>query len=94
MVACYIESSYPALLFFAYKYANNPEAAILANANAGGENVARGSLLGALLGAQHGMQGFPAWTHGLKAKDAIMQEIDALVQSSVVQDTDPTISEL
>jgi hypothetical protein len=35
MVACYIDSSYPALLFFAYKYANSPEQAILANANAG-----------------------------------------------------------
>ena len=50
MVACYIDSSFPALLFFAYKYANSPEEAILANANAGGENVARGSLLGALMG--------------------------------------------
>lgn len=35
MVACYIDSSYPALLFFAYKYADSPERAILANANAG-----------------------------------------------------------
>ena len=50
MVACYIDSSFPALLFFAYKYAHSAEEAILANANAGGENVARGSLLGALMG--------------------------------------------
>lgn len=35
MVACYIDSSYPALLFFAYKYADSPERAVLANANAG-----------------------------------------------------------
>jgi ADP-ribosyl-[dinitrogen reductase] hydrolase len=46
--------SFPALLVFAYKYADSFEAAVLANANAGGENVARGSLLGALLGAAHG----------------------------------------
>jgi ADP-ribosylglycohydrolase len=59
MVACYIDSSFPALLHFAYKYADSPEQAILANANAGGENVARGSLLGALMGAAHGMQGWP-----------------------------------
>ena len=51
MVACYIDSSFPALLHFAYKYADSPERAVLANANAGGENVARGSLLGALMGA-------------------------------------------
>lgn len=59
MVACYIDSSFPALLHFAYKYADSPEQAVLANANAGGENVARGSLLGALMGAAHGMQGWP-----------------------------------
>ena len=53
MAACYIDQSFPALLHFAYKYADNPEQAVLANANAGGENVARGSLIGALLGAAH-----------------------------------------
>ncbi len=35
MVACYIQSSYPAMLYFAYKYADNFETAILASANAG-----------------------------------------------------------
>lgn len=54
MVACYIDSSFPALLAFAYKYADNPERALLASVNAGGENVARSSALGALLGAAHG----------------------------------------
>ena len=51
MVACYIDSSFPALLFLAHKYSDSGEKAVLANANAGGENVARGALLGALLGA-------------------------------------------
>jgi hypothetical protein len=59
MVACYIDSSFPALLFLGYKYADSAEKAILANANAGGENVARGSLLGSLIGAYHGMSGLP-----------------------------------
>jgi len=76
MTACYIQNSFPALLHFAYKYAENPEAAILANANAGGENVARGSVLGALMGAAHGMNGFPAWSKtGLKAAKEIEHEI-------------------
>jgi ADP-ribosylglycohydrolase len=79
MVACYIDSSYPALLFFAYKYADNVEAAILANANAGGENVARGSLLGALVGAAHGIVGFPKWSFGLKEQTTIQQEIEQFV---------------
>jgi len=52
MVACYIDSSFRVLLFFLYKYADADMATMaLANANAGGENVARGSLLGAVLGA-------------------------------------------
>jgi len=86
MVACYIDSSYPAMLYFAYKYSstsssNSPEEGILASANAGGENVARGAVLGALLGAQYGIQSFPAWSRtGLKAYDATMAEIDQLVQ--------------
>eukprot|EP01041_Mallomonas_annulata_P004373 gene4373-8709_t len=81
MVACYIESSFPALLFFAYKYADSPEEAILANANAGGENVARGSLLGALLGAAHGVDAFPAWSQELHGKDQINAEIDEFLAS-------------
>ena len=72
MVACYIDSSFPALLHFAWKYADSPEAAVLANANAGGENVARGSLLGALLGAAHGKEGYPEWCkEGLVKKEDI-----------------------
>lgn len=79
MVACYIDSSYPALLFFAYKYADDVEAAILASANAGGENVARGSCLGALVGAAHGLRAFPAWSHALKHGDDILRETRQLV---------------
>ena len=52
MTACYIDSSFPALLYFAYKYADDPKAGLLASANAGGENVNRSAVLGALLGAQ------------------------------------------
>lgn len=59
MTACYIDSSFPVLLFFAYKYADSAESLLLASANAGGENVARGSLLGSLAGAQFGLSGLP-----------------------------------
>ena len=60
MVACYIDSSFPAMLHLAYRYAVlGPRSALLANSNAGGENVARGSALGALMGAAYGVQGFP-----------------------------------
>lgn len=65
MSACYIDSNFPTMLFLNYKYADNLEKACLANANAGGENVARGSLMGALFGATYGMKGFPEWTKKL-----------------------------
>lgn len=42
MVACYIDGAFAALLHLLNKYGDDPEAALLANANAGGENVARG----------------------------------------------------
>jgi len=81
MVACYIESSFPAMLFMAYKYAHSVEETVLANANAGGENVARGSLLGALIGAAHGMKGFPRWAvDGLKEGEQISDEIERFLE--------------
>jgi hypothetical protein len=54
MTACYIESSFPALLVFAYKYAQDPVGCLLKSANAGGENVNRSAVLGALIGAAYG----------------------------------------
>jgi ADP-ribosylglycohydrolase len=73
-------SSYPALLHYAYKYADNPEAALLASTNAGGENVARGSLLGALLGAAHGATAFPQrFVNGLHESVNKQAEIDSFL---------------
>merc|ERR1719320_675720 len=80
MAACYIDSSFPAMLFLLYKYADSVEKAILANANAGGENVARGALVGAIIGAHYGMDGFPDWSkEGLFAKKEISTEIEEFV---------------
>lgn len=76
MVACYINSSFPAMLFFAYKYGEEGmETLLLASANAGGENVARGSLLGALAGARYGRSGIPeSLISGLVLSEEIQQE--------------------
>eukprot|EP01060_Flectonema_neradi_P000115 TRINITY_DN10090_c0_g1_i1.p1 TRINITY_DN10090_c0_g1~~TRINITY_DN10090_c0_g1_i1.p1 ORF type:complete len:357 (+),score=51.68 TRINITY_DN10090_c0_g1_i1:49-1119(+) len=82
MVPCPIEKSYPALLHFAYKYGegtNSFRTALLASANAGGENVNRGSCLGALLGASVGF-------------DAISKEnpdlVGGLVDVNIAKETD------
>jgi ADP-ribosylglycohydrolase len=39
--ACYITDSFPSLLYLAYKYADNPAMALIANTNVGGENAHR-----------------------------------------------------
>jgi len=49
--ACYPEHGLPLLLYFAQKYNSEVEATLLANANAGGDNVHRGMVLGLLVGA-------------------------------------------
>jgi ADP-ribosylglycohydrolase len=49
--ACYIAESMPASLYLAWKYHDNFEAGILANAMVGGDNCHRGAVVGSLLGA-------------------------------------------
>ena len=81
---CYdycIDQSFPALLFFASKYADSTERALLANANGGGENVGRGSCLGALLGAANGVDSFPEWSHELYHKHEINDALDTFQKS-------------
>jgi ADP-ribosylglycohydrolase len=64
--ACYVEHSVPAVLYLALKYHDEPEKALVVNTNLGGDNVYRGGVLGALLGARHGPEGFPQrWVEGL-----------------------------
>jgi len=84
MSACYLNSNFPAMLYFAYKYADSPAEAMLANANAGGENVARGSLLGAVIGAAYGMDGWGKLGEfdpikGLHACKEIGEEVESFV---------------
>lgn len=60
MTACYIDSAFSAMLFFAYKYSPAGTNIMLSkSASAGGENVARTSLLGALAGAADGYSSYP-----------------------------------
>jgi ADP-ribosylglycohydrolase len=64
--ACYVEDSVPAVVYLALKYHDDPANALIVNTNLGGDNAARGSVLGALLGAAHGVEKFPdRWIQGL-----------------------------
>lgn len=65
--ACYVEDAVPAVIYLALKYHHDPEKALIVNTNLGGDNVGRGAVLGALLGAAHGMETFPIrWIRGLQ----------------------------
>ena len=87
MVACYIDSSFPAMLFMLYKYADKDIGTVaLANANAGGENVARGSALGAILGARSDLLGKSNdWCeHRLYHRHEINYEIDSFIAKLII----------
>jgi len=75
--ACYISDSWPAILYLAYKYRDDPRAGLLANANAGGDNVHRGAVLGVLFGLLHGREETD-WFAQLTDSAAIAQECDIL----------------
>jgi ADP-ribosylglycohydrolase len=65
--ACYVEDAVPAVIYLALKYHQDPETALIVNTNLGGDNAGRGAVLGALLGAAHGVGKFPnSWLSGLK----------------------------
>jgi ADP-ribosyl-[dinitrogen reductase] hydrolase len=78
---CYPEHGLPLLLFLAAKHGFAPEPALLANTNAGGDNVHRGAVLGLLVGAATGDGEFPSHLRdGLADAKAIGEEIDAFCQ--------------
>eukprot|EP00486_Rosalina_sp_Unknown_P009005 CAMPEP_0201593630 /NCGR_PEP_ID=MMETSP0190_2-20130828/191177_1 /ASSEMBLY_ACC=CAM_ASM_000263 /TAXON_ID=37353 /ORGANISM="Rosalina sp." /LENGTH=407 /DNA_ID=CAMNT_0048052895 /DNA_START=124 /DNA_END=1347 /DNA_ORIENTATION=+ len=82
MVACYMDSSYPAMLVYAYKYYFDFNTAILASVNGGGENVARTTALGALFGAFYGYdKGIDKkFKRGLLMKDGVNKDIDEYIK--------------
>ncbi len=78
--ACYISDSWPAVLFFACKHQQDPLRALQANAEVGGDNVHRGSVLGVLLGLIHGesVAGlFDQLTEHTRIKEAIEHLVEA-----------------
>jgi len=80
VTACYLSSSFPAVLFMTFKYSNSFESGLLANANRGGENVATGTLIGALLGAKFGYSNIPQHLiDGLAQSEVIAKEIDSFI---------------
>ena len=68
--ACYLEDSFPASLYLAWKYADDLEAALVANTILGGDNCHRGIVVGALVGA--GGTPVPGrWERGLLCRESL-----------------------
>jgi len=79
--ACYIDQSFPSVLYLASRYSNNFEAALIANTNVGGDNCHRGAILGAILGASLGFEAIPKrWIDGLIAHDELNNEIEMFIK--------------
>ncbi|MDA0812616.1 MAG: ADP-ribosylglycohydrolase family protein [Verrucomicrobia bacterium] len=73
--ACYVEDAVPAVVYLAAKYHDSAEAGLVSNTNLGGDNVHRGGLLGALLGAQDGVSTWPGrWVQQLVASPELLHE--------------------
>jgi ADP-ribosyl-[dinitrogen reductase] hydrolase len=77
--ACYPEHGLPLGLYFAAKHGFDVKASLLANANAGGDSVHRGAVLGMLLGAAAGE--FPEnLREGLADRVALGEEIETFAE--------------
>lgn len=76
------EGALPASLYFALKYeAQGLEAALIANANVGGDSAVRGFTIGMLLGALPSHEGLPArWTEKLRSLSHV-QELFAQIRA-------------
>jgi len=71
----------PASLYFALRYQDSLERALVANARCGGDSAARGITVGILLGALHGEEALPQrWLDGLRALPRV-RELLALLEA-------------
>lgn len=75
--ACYIDDAWPSLLYLAWKYIDDPQQALLANANLGGDNCHRGAVLGIILGLATS-DGLGDWFAQLQQAADITTELDSL----------------
>ena len=78
--ACYIDQSFPSVLYLAARYHDDFEKALIANTNVGGDNCHRGAVLGAILGASLGVDAIPKrWINDLTAHAELDEEIEKFI---------------
>lgn len=96
MSACYLSQALPGMVDLLSKYTRwtgtSPDSSstvgevawlgLVANANVGGENVHRGSVMGAILGARAGVSRLPPQLiQGIYQQETLSKEIDSFVAS-------------
>lgn len=80
--ACYIDDSWPSLLYLAWKYSDDPQQALIVNANLGGDNCHRGAVLGVILGLVTS-DGLSDWFAQLQHAADITTELDLLLNQGL-----------
>ena len=73
--ACYIDQSFPAALYLAWKYHQDFSAAIIANAKVGGDSCHRGAVVGSLVALSH-PDGLSPWKASLKALQTSSNQVE------------------
>lgn len=74
------DDAVPLAFYLALKYQNDTEAALIANANLGGETCNRGAILGSILGAANGAEDLPG---ELVEKLTQFEELDKLSEAFI-----------
>ena len=75
--SCPLPQSFPAALHAAWRHPDSFEEAVLSTIRAGGDNAGRAAMIGAWMGALHGIEGIPAaWLQKLTARTRIAKALD------------------
>ena len=76
---CDAAAALPCVVHLTAKYEDNLEEALIENVMAGGDSAARGMIVGALLGAHHGMESIPKnWLEAMKKTGEITDLLDTV----------------
>lgn len=78
-LTCHTPEAFPGICHLLLKYPDDPATALIENASAGGDNAARGMILGLVYGAKFPVSGWrPEWLTGLRARSEIESLIELL----------------
>lgn len=81
--SCYLPNTFPSILHVLLKHGDDVETALLESVRAGGDNASRTAVVGAVLGAVHGLEGLPTdWLERLRSKQALAPLIDEVAERS------------